>query len=112
MGMFQVKVRVANPDEPGRSFEEKFWVDTSALYSFVPAKRLEGIGLVPLRSRELVMADGRHATMQLGEAPFTIEDLGEPLPVPSYSGLTILCISLALRRWRFSELTPIRRASL
>ncbi len=47
MGMFQVKVRVANPDEPERSFEEKFWVDTGALYSFVPAAKLSEIGLKP-----------------------------------------------------------------
>lgn len=86
MGMFQVKVRVVNPDEPERSFEEMFWVDTGALYSFVPAPRLEEIGLTPLRSRELVMADGRHATMQLGEAPFTIEELGETLTCPVVFG--------------------------
>jgi predicted aspartyl protease len=86
MGMFQVNVRVANPEGPIRFFEERFWVDTGALYSFAPAKRLEAIGLMPLRSRELVMADGRHATMQLGEAPFTIDELGETLTCPVVFG--------------------------
>jgi predicted aspartyl protease len=86
MGMFQVKVRVANPDEPERAFEEMFWVDTGALYSFVPSPRLEEIGLKPLRSRDLIMADGRQATMQLGEAPFTIGDLGETLTCPVVFG--------------------------
>jgi predicted aspartyl protease len=86
MGMFQVKVRVANPEEPDRFFEEPFWVDTGALYSFAPATRLEAIGLKPLRSRELIMADGRHAKMQLGEAPFTIEELGETLTCPVVFG--------------------------
>jgi predicted aspartyl protease len=86
MGMFQVKVRVANPFEPGRSFEELFWVDTGALYSFVPGKRLESIGLEPLRTRELVMADGRHDTRLLGEARFTIEELGETLTCPVIFG--------------------------
>ena len=86
MGMFQVKVRVANPADPVQFFEELFWVDTGALYSFVPAKRLEEIGLVPRRARELIMADGRQATMQLGEAPFTIEELGETLTCPVVFG--------------------------
>jgi predicted aspartyl protease len=86
MGMFQVKVRVANPVTPGRSFEEMFWVDTGALYSFAPASRLESIGLKPLRSRELIMADGRQATMQLGEGPMTIEELGETLTCPIVFG--------------------------
>ena len=86
MGMFQVKVRVANPEEPNRWFEEKFWVDTGALYSFVPAAKLSGIGLKPRRSRDLILADGRQATMQLGEAPFTIEELGETLTCPVVFG--------------------------
>jgi predicted aspartyl protease len=86
MGMFQVRVRVANPDEPERFFDEQFWVDTGALYSFVPATRLQSIGLAPLRSRELIMTDGRHSTMQFGEAPFTIDELGETLTCPVVFG--------------------------
>ena len=82
MGMFQVKVRVSNPTDPQRSFEESFWVDAGALYSFVPGKRLEEIGLEPLRSRELVLADGRRDTRLLGEARFTVEELGETLTCP------------------------------
>jgi predicted aspartyl protease len=86
MGMFKVKVRVTNPDDTSRYFEEEFWIDTGALYSFAPAKRLEGIGLKPLRSRDLIMADGRKATMQLGEAPLTIDELGETLTCPLVFG--------------------------
>ena len=86
MGMFQVKVRVANPNEQERFFDEQFWVETGALYSFAPAARLESIGLKPLRSRELIMADGRIEKMQLGEAPFTIDDLGETLTCPIIFG--------------------------
>jgi clan AA aspartic protease len=87
MGMFQVKVRVANPEAPERSFEDLFWVDTGAtLYSFVSAQLLDSIGLKPLRSRELIMADGRRDTMQLGEARFSIEELGETLTCPVIFG--------------------------
>ncbi|MEX0613966.1 MAG: hypothetical protein WD738_01870 [Pirellulales bacterium] len=86
MGMFQVKVRVANPNEANRSFEELFWVDTCALYSFVPGTRLEEIGLEPIRSRELILADGRRDTRLLGEARFTIDELGETLTCPVIFG--------------------------
>lgn len=86
MGMFQVKVRVANPAAPERLFEELFWVDTGALYSYVPGKRLEEIGLPALRSRQLVLADGRHETRQLGEARFTIDELSETLTCPVIFG--------------------------
>jgi predicted aspartyl protease len=84
--MFQVRVRVANPAAPDRSFEELFWVDTGALYSSVPGARQEEIGLELLRSRELIMADGRHDTRLLGEARMTIEELGETLTCPVIFG--------------------------
>jgi hypothetical protein len=32
MGMFQIKMQVANPADPKKFFEEKFWVDTGAFY--------------------------------------------------------------------------------
>ena len=84
--MFQVKVRVANSAEPHRSFDELFWVDTGTLYSFVPGKRLEDIGLEPIRSHELILADGRHDKRLLGEARFTIDELGETLTCPIIFG--------------------------
>jgi predicted aspartyl protease len=82
MGMFQVSVKMANPHDSTRSFEEKFWVDTGALYSFVPEDRLREIGITPLRTRELILADGRHDRRLLGEAVFTIPVLEESLTCP------------------------------
>ena len=79
MGMFQVKVKVANPADPKRFFEEDFWVDTGDIYSFVPEARLHEIGVEPLGSRELVLADGRRQRRPLGEALFTIRGLDETL---------------------------------
>jgi predicted aspartyl protease len=82
MGMFQVKVKVANPTHPEKSFEEMFWVDTGALYSFVPEDRLHAIGLKPLRTRELILADGRRDRRLLGEALFSVSELDETLTCP------------------------------
>ncbi|MDQ7052157.1 MAG: hypothetical protein Q9P14_04415 [candidate division KSB1 bacterium] len=77
MGMFQVLVKVANPKDPERFFEEQFWVDTGALYSFIPEDRLQSIGIQPRHSRELILADGRRERRPLGEALFTLPELGE-----------------------------------
>jgi predicted aspartyl protease len=82
MGMFQVRVRVANPSERSRFFEEDFWVDTGALYSFIPEGRLNEIGIRPLRTRELILADGRRDRRSLGEAVLTIPQLDESLTCP------------------------------
>ena len=82
MGMFQVQVRVSNPGDPSRFFEESFWVDTGALYSFVPEGRLQQIGISPLRAREFISADGRRDRRLLGEAVLTIPQLDESLTCP------------------------------
>ena len=82
MGMFQIRVKASNPADRSRFFEENFWVDTGALYSFVPEGRLQEIGISPLRARELILADGRRDRRLLGEAVLTISQLGESLTCP------------------------------
>jgi len=82
MGMFQIRVRVSNPTDRSRFFEEDFWVDTGALYSFVPEGRLNEIGIGPLRARDLILADRRRDRRLLGEAIFTIPSLNESLTCP------------------------------
>jgi len=82
VGMFQIRVKVSNPVERSRFFEENFWVDTSALYSFIPEGRLKEIGISPLRTRGLILADGRRDRRLLGEAVLTIPQLDESLTCP------------------------------
>ena len=77
MGMFQVAVKVANPYDRSRSFEERFWVDTGAFYSYIPEERLYEIGITPENTRELILADGRTERRLLGEARLTIAELDE-----------------------------------
>ncbi|NCO32561.1 MAG: hypothetical protein GW893_01640 [Armatimonadetes bacterium] len=79
MGMFKVDVTLTNPNDRSRAFSEKFWVDTGALYSFVPEDRLESIGIEPLRPRELILADGRRERRLLGEALFEVVGQEEQL---------------------------------
>src|SRR5262245_16229992 len=85
-GMFKVRVGVSNPADASRAFQEDFWVDTGALCSFVPEDRLYSIGLEPIRSRELVLADGRHEQRLLGEARMTLAELEETLTCPVVFG--------------------------
>jgi predicted aspartyl protease len=82
MGMFLVRVRVSNPADRSRFFEEDFWVDTGALYSFIPEGRLQEIGISPVRARELIRADGRRDRRLLGEAVLAISQLNESLTCP------------------------------
>ena len=82
MGMFQVRVKITNPADHGLFFEEDFWVDTGALYSFIPEDRLKSIGIKSLHTRELILADGRRNRRHLGEALFTLHELNETLTCP------------------------------
>lgn len=82
MGMFKKKIRVSNIKESGRYFEEEFWVDTGALYSFVPEDYLEKIGAEPTVTRNLILADGRQDTRLLGFCEFHIEGLEGSIPCP------------------------------
>ena len=80
--MFQVGVTVANPADASRNFAERFWVDTGALYTFIPEDRLHAIAVAPLLSRDLILADGRRERRLLGEARLTIEGLERSLTCP------------------------------
>ena len=82
VGMFQIRVKVFNPTDRARYFEENFWVDTGALYSFVPEGQLKEIGISPLRARDFIFADGRRDGRLLGEAVLMISQLDESLTCP------------------------------
>jgi predicted aspartyl protease len=86
MGLFKTKVKVANSKKPELFFEEEFWVDTGALYSFVPEDYLQRIGVEPAATRKLVLADGRQETRLLGFCDFQIEGLQGSIPCPVVFG--------------------------
>ena len=82
MGMIKKRVRVSNSKKPELSFEEEFWTDTGALYSFAPEDALDRIGVEPSATRRLVLADGRQESRLLGFCDFQIEGLEGRIPCP------------------------------
>ena len=82
MGMFQTRVKLSNSKKPELFFEEEFWIDSGALYSFVPEDCLQKIGVEPSATRNLVLADGRQETRLLGFCDFQIEGLDGSIPCP------------------------------
>jgi predicted aspartyl protease len=82
MGMFKQTVRVSNSKEPSRFFKEEFWVDTGALYSFIPEEYLERIGVEPSGKRNLILAAGRHDTRLLGFCDLQVEGVAGNIPCP------------------------------
>lgn len=82
MGMFKKRIRVSNSKRPELFFEEEFWVDTGALYSFAPEDCLERINVEPSATRHLILADGRQETRLLGFCDFQIDGLEGNIPCP------------------------------
>ncbi len=82
MGMFKKRVKVSNSKKPELFFEEEFWIDTGALYSFVPEDYLERIEVEPSATRNLILADGRQETRLFGFCDFQIEGLEGNIPCP------------------------------
>lgn len=82
MGMFKKKVKVFNSKDSKQFFEEDFWIDTGALYSFIPEDYLEKIGVEPLTKRNLILADGRVDTRLFGFCDMHIEGLEGNIPCP------------------------------
>ncbi len=82
MGMFKIPVKISNPADTDKYFEEHFWIDTGALYSFIPEDRLQTIGLEPISNRNIIFADGRQEKRPIGEVLFTIAELKETMTCP------------------------------
>lgn len=80
--MSKRRVKVSNIKKPEMFFEEEFWVDTGALYSFVPEDRLQEIDVEPAATRNLVLADGKQETRLLGFCNLRIEGLEGDIPCP------------------------------
>ena len=82
MGMFKIKAKVSNVKDPSMYFEDEFWVDTGALYSFIPEEHFERIGVDAATKRNLVLADGRQDTRRLGFCDFQINGFDGRITCP------------------------------
>jgi len=67
MGLTFVNVKVANPADPSRAIEEQFLVDSGAVYSLVPSKELEQIGIEPHSRRSFILANGERPNVAAAE---------------------------------------------
>jgi predicted aspartyl protease len=109
--MFKEKVRVTNSGDPGRFFEEGFWVDTGVLYSFIPEDLLQRIGVEPAATRNLILADGRQDARLLGFCDFEIDGCEGRIPCPvifAPKGSLLLLGATALENFGV-EVDPVQK---
>ncbi|MDI6739983.1 MAG: hypothetical protein QME74_06425 [Candidatus Edwardsbacteria bacterium] len=109
--MFKKRIKVSNTKKSELFFEEEFWIDTGALYSFIPEDYLERISVEPSTTRNLVFADGRQETRLLGFCDFQIEGLEGNIPCPvifAPKGSLLLMGATALENFGV-EVDPIQK---
>ena len=81
MGLTFIKASVINPANPRRKTRPEFLVDSGAIYSVVPKKRLKRIGIEPHGTRVFTLADGSRMTREIGDAIFAINGERAASPV-------------------------------
>jgi len=62
MGMFEVKVGLANPSAPQRTQQVSLLVDTGATLSWIPRSVLEELGVAAVSRLPFTLADGSELT--------------------------------------------------
>ena len=67
MGTFQWPLRISSIDG-GQSREIEATVGTGVAYTTLPARLLRELGVTPMGTRRLLLADGRRVDMDYGQA--------------------------------------------
>jgi clan AA aspartic protease len=76
-----LKAKVINPEQPKKSQECEFLVDSGAVYSVVPQSILKKLGIKPTSSEEFILANGEVIKKPIGNAYFEYENKIRAAPV-------------------------------
>ena len=81
MGITYVHARLRRPDGRGRPHDERFLVDSGAIYSVLPEKTWRAMRLKPERKIEFTLADGTPIERGVSECRFEIREHAATSPV-------------------------------
>jgi len=81
VALTHIEARIANPARPRRSVRVKFLVDSGAVYSVVPARTRQKLGLKAHSRRTFILADGSEVTRRMGDATFRLDGRQGASPV-------------------------------
>ena len=109
MGLTVLELEVGNPVSPEVTEKVEFLIDSGAIYSVVPARVLERLGIRPLTEQQFRLADGTKITRKKGGAVFRYgERVGVADVIFGEEGDHTLLGSLSLEALGLS-LDPLRR---
>jgi clan AA aspartic protease len=70
MGLTVLEIEVGNPATPETTEKLEFLIDSGAIYSVVPTRVLEKLGVRPLQEQQFRLADGSKVIRKKGGAVF------------------------------------------
>ncbi len=81
MGLFEVKVKLANLASPSQTADVSLQVDTGATLSWIPRTILEKLGAKAFSRLPFSLADGRRLERDTTAVLLTIDGRSAPVPV-------------------------------
>lgn len=81
MGITNVMLTVREHRKAEKSAVVEFLVDSGAVYSLVPGKILDELGIEPYREMSFSLADGTTIRRKISSAYYEFEGKGGPAPV-------------------------------
>jgi predicted aspartyl protease len=115
MGLTHQRLTVKASRRSRKATEVDFLIDSGAVYSLVPAKRLRTLGIEPYRTLDFSLADGSLVTREVGDAYFEYRGEGGAAPVifgqdgdqPLLGATTLESLGLVLNPFQ-RELHPMK----
>ena len=115
MGIANAILTVREHRKAEKAAEVEFLVDSGAVYSLVPGKILDELGIEPYREMSFSLADGTSIKRRISSAYFEFERVGGPAPVvygeegdtPLLGATTLEPMGLVLNPF-YRTLHPIR----
>ena len=108
MSIAFLKVKVMNPEQPKKTKECEFLVDSGAVYSVVPQNILKKLGIRPTSSREFILANGEIFRKPVENAYFKYKGQVAAAPVVFGEKDVLLLGATTIEALRMI-LDPIRR---
>ena len=81
MGLTHQRLTVKSSRKGRKAIEVDFLIDSGAVYSLVPRKRLKALGIKPYKTLDFSLADGSTMTREVGDAYFEFRGDGGAAPV-------------------------------
>lgn len=81
MGLTKVTLEITNLENPAKTIQDEFLVDSGAFYTVLPKKMVDKLGLKPNFKQDFSLADGTTISRPIGNAYITFSGRKTASPV-------------------------------